>query len=120
MAAYDMEGTIKVINDVMTFPSGFSKREFVITTEGDRFPQEIKFECVKERTSLLDNLKEGQKVKVTFDIQGREYNGKYFVNLNAWKIGAPGAGAGAGGAAAQDEPPFDENDAFTEGDDIAF
>ncbi len=117
MATYDMEGTVKLIEELKTFPSGFSKREFVLTTEGDRFPQEIKFECVKDRTALLDKLSEGQKVKVSFDIQGREYNGRYFVNLNAWKIVSGGGGAAD---AAGEEPPFDENDAFTEDPDISF
>ncbi len=119
MAAYEMEGTVKVINELMTFPSGFSKREFVITTEGERFPQDVKFECVKDRTAMLDKIKEGQKVNVTFDIQGREYNGKYFVNLNAWKINAPGAGA-AKTAPTMEEPPFDENDAFDDNLDVSF
>ncbi|HAS81820.1 MAG TPA: hypothetical protein DCS43_03885 [Verrucomicrobia bacterium] len=117
MAAYEMEGTVKVINELMTFPSGFSKREFVITTEGDRFPQDVKFECVKDRTALLDKIKEGQKINVTFDVQGREYNGKYFVNLNAWKISAPGASTKA---APDMEPPFDENDAFNDDPDVSF
>ena len=119
MAAYEMEGTVKMIMDEMTFPSGFSKREFVVTSEGERFPQEIKFECLKDRTSLLNNVKEGQQVKVTFDIQGREYNGKYFNNLVAWKIGDPAAGGGASAAPA-DEPPFDENDAFVDDPEIQF
>ncbi len=118
MASYDMEGTVKLIEELKTFPSGFSKREFVLTTDGERFPQEIKFECVKDRTSLLDKISEGQKIKVSFDVQGREYNGRYFVNLNAWKItdGAAGGDAPAG----DDEPPFDENDAFVDEPDIAF
>lgn len=117
MATYDMEGTVKLIEELKTFPSGFSKREFVITTEGERFPQEIKFECVKDRTALLDSVKEGQKIRISFDIQGREYNGKYFVNLNAWKIAAAGAG---GAAAANEEPPFDENDAFSDEPEVVF
>lgn len=118
MAAYEMEGTVKLIDKEMTFPSGFSKREFVITTADDRFPQDIKFECLKDKTALLDKIKEGQTIKVTFDIQGREYNGKYFHNLVAWKL----ADAAAGGAApaAGDEPPFDENDAFVDDSDIQF
>ena len=62
--------------------------------------------------------KEGQKIKVTFDISGREYNGKYFVNLVAWKLGDPAAGGAA--PAANDEPPFDENDAFMDDSDIQF
>ena len=117
MATYDMEGTVKRIEELKTFPSGFSKREFVITTDGERFPQDIKFECVKDRTALLEKVSEGQKIKVSFDIQGREYNGKYFVNLNAWKIAAAGGG---GASPAADEPPFDENDAFADEPDSAF
>jgi hypothetical protein len=118
MAAYEMEGTVKLIDKEMTFPSGFSKREFVITTEGERFPQDIKFECLKDKTALLDKFKEGQRIKVTFDVSGREYNGKYFVNLVAWKLGDPAAGGAS--PAAKDEPPFDENDAFGDDPDIQF
>ncbi len=118
MAAYEMSGAVKVIMDEMTFPSGFSKREFVLTTEADRFPQEVKFECLKDKAALLNNVKQGQKIKVTFDVNGREYNGKYFVSLVAWKI----ADAGAAGAApaANDEPPFDENDALGDDPEIQF
>ncbi len=41
-------GTIKVIEDLKTFPSGFMKREFVITTN-DKYPQDIKFEVTKDK-----------------------------------------------------------------------
>lgn len=82
---YEISGTIKVIFDPQTFSSGFSKREFVITT-ADKFPQDIKLECLKDKAAMLDELAEGQPVKVQFDINGREYNGRYFVNLSAWRI----------------------------------
>ncbi len=86
MAAYNLTGTVKVLMDTMKFDSGFTKREFVVTTEGDRFPQDIKFECVKDRCSLLDNVKPGQRVTVSFDLRGNEYKERYFVSLSAWKI----------------------------------
>lgn len=89
--AYEISGTIKVLFETQSFPSGFSKREFVITTEG-KFPQDIKLECLKEKADQLDLVREGQKVKVQFDINGREYNGRYFVNLNAWKVEPEGDG----------------------------
>ncbi len=91
--AYEISGKIKVLFDTQSFPSGFSKREFVITTEG-KFPQDIKLECLKEKADQLDNLQEGQAVKVRFDINGREYNGRYFVNLNAWRV-EPDEGGGS-------------------------
>jgi len=91
---YEAKGKIKLISETQTFPSGFSKREFVVTTEDSKYPQDLKFEVVKDKTSVLDNYKEGQDVLVNFDIRGNEYNGKYYVNLSCWKLSG-GSGGGA-------------------------
>ncbi len=96
---YQLEGTIKLINDIQTFPSGFSKREFVVTSD-DQYPQDIKFEFVKEKCEVLDKFAKGQRVNVNFRIRGNEYQGKYYVNLAAFKLDALDGG-GAGGS----EPP---------------
>ncbi len=85
---YEAQGTIKIISDTQTFGSGFTKREFVITTGDSKWPQDIKFEIVKDKCALLDQFSTGQAVSVSFDIRGNEYNGKYYVNLNCWKIQA--------------------------------
>ncbi len=83
--SYEISGTLKVINEVQTFGSGFTKREFVVTTQ-EQYPQDIKLELVKDKTSLLDRLRVNDKVTVKFNIRGNEYQGKYFVNLQAWAI----------------------------------
>jgi hypothetical protein len=106
MAAYEMTGTVKVVMDEVTFPSGFNKREFVVTTEDDRYPQDIKFETVKEKTAMLNDLTAGQKVKVTFDLRGNEHNGRYYTNLSAWRIEAAGE---AGAAAAEPGSAIDDS-----------
>ena len=93
-----IDGKIKVIFDTQTWDSGFSKREFVITTQ-EQYPQDVKFEAIKDRTTLLDDMKEGDDVEVSFNVRGNEYNGKYYVNLQAWKIQKVTANAGA------DAPP---------------
>lgn len=93
---FEIEGKVHLINDIQTFNSGFTKREFVVEVEDGKFPQQIKFEAVKDKTSLTDGLSVGDPVKVYFDIRGNEYNGRYFVNLNAWKLEKAGAGGGAG------------------------
>jgi translation initiation factor IF-3 len=103
---YELSGTVKEIFEEQTFGSGFNKREFVVTTEADKYPQEIKFECVKEKVELVNQLSKGDKVKVTFDLRGREWQGKYFVNLAAWKV----EGASAGGGTSNEPPPFDPAD----------
>lgn len=110
--SYEMTGTVKIVKDTMSFPSGFTKREFVITTDDERFPQPIQFACLKDRTALLDGVKAGERVKVTFDIRGREYNDRHFVDLTAFKIerldgAVPGAADDAPSADDfADEPPL--------------
>jgi hypothetical protein len=101
---HELSGTVKEIFEEQTFGSGFNKREFVITDEADKYPQDIKFECVKEKVELVNNLNKGDKVKVTFDIRGREWQGKYFVNLAAWKVENLAAGSSS------EPPPFDPAD----------
>lgn len=63
------------------------KRGFVIET-ADQYPKTICFDTFGEKTSLIDPLSEGQEVDVHFNLESREYNGKYFHNINAWKIEA--------------------------------
>lgn len=102
---FEISGTIKKIFDEQTFGSGFNKREFVLTVPDGRFPQDIKFETVKDKTSLLNPLKVGDEIKVSFDIRGREWKENYYVNLNAWKIESAGASGAPGG---EDGPPLRE------------
>jgi len=108
---YEMSGRIKAVFEVMTFASGFTKREFVLTTE-DNYPQAVKFVCVKEKTALLDGLQPGARVSVSFRIRGNEYKERYFVDLQAFKIEPLEGAAGAPPKAADDldDNPF--NDQF--------
>lgn len=84
--AYDIEGEVKIIEDVQTFGSGFTKRAFVIIVEDGKYPQEIALECLKDTVSQLDGISVGDQVRIKFDIRGREYNGRYFNNLVAWSV----------------------------------
>ena len=104
---YELSGTVKEIFEEKTFGSDFNVREFVVTTEADKYPQDICLQCVKEKVEMVNKLKPGEKVKVSFDLRGREYQGRYFVNLNAWKVVSAGAG---GGSASDEPPPFDPAD----------
>jgi hypothetical protein len=110
--AYDLTGKIKLIQDAQTFGSGFTKREMVVVVEDGKYPQEINLEFIQDKVSLLDTVSIGQEVTVTFDIRGREYNGRYFNNLQGWKIVAgEGAAAPATAAPAADgKPPVADKD----------
>jgi len=84
---YNFEGVIKVINPIQTWDSGFSKREIVLSSLGEKFEQLIKFEFIKELAEKLNDFKVGDNVKVVFTLRGNEYKGKYYTNLNAIAIG---------------------------------
>ena len=86
MSELKLNGKIKLIGEKQTFDSGFTKVEFVITTEGD-YPQDVKFEIVKDKCDdFLQYNKVGKDVEVSFNIRGNEYKGKYYVSLQAWKV----------------------------------
>jgi hypothetical protein len=57
-----------------------------VTVDDGRYPQDINLEFVKDKIALLNELEPGQAVRVSFDIRGREYNGRYYNNLQAWKV----------------------------------
>jgi hypothetical protein len=114
MSNISKEGEIIAIDEIIEFDSGFTKREFVIkSTDDGEYPQDIKFELVKDKTALVDKYKLGDKVTVHFNVRGREYNGKYYVNLVAWKLDGQGLAANpvqqqsaAATTTPQDDIPF--------------
>lgn len=114
MNNYEMTGKVTRILDAQTFSSGFTKREFIIQTD-DKYPQSIKFECVKERLSLLDKVHDGDTVNVSFRIRGSEYNGKFFVNLQAIGVTVASAGGGAGSEDGERIPPEPEAEVGSDG-----
>jgi len=81
-----IEGSIVSIGETQTFNRGFTKRELVISVPGGRYPQKIPLQVTGEKCVTLDDLSVDQWVVINFDVRGHEYNGRYFVNLEAWKI----------------------------------
>jgi len=78
-------GTVETVLPLETFNSGFSKRVLVINT-GDKYPQTIPVEFVKDKTETLDGLTKGQEVTAYVNLRGSEYNGKYYANIQGWKL----------------------------------
>jgi len=89
----EVQGRIKMIGETQTFGgNGFRKREIVVTTE-EQYPQHIMVEFVQDKTDLLNNFKEGQQVKISINLRGREWvnpqgETKYFNSIQGWRIEA--------------------------------
>lgn len=99
--------------------ASFKKREFVLETMDGQYPQLVKFQVLQDKVSLLENCQEGDTIKVTFDLSGREYNSPkgetlYFTNLNCWrleKVGAGNAKSNASNSSFENAPFPSSNDA---------
>lgn len=103
----------------------FRAREFVIEIDGGNYPQFIKFQCVQDRTAIVDDVNEGDQIKVHFDLRGREWQGKYFTNLNAWRVESVQPTAGVSGAADENFGEFpaasdDPGEDLSGSDDLPF
>lgn len=115
----ELRGKIKLIMDEQRFDSGFFKREFVVTTQ-EQYPQDLKFELLKERTEMLNGKNVGDELTVHFDVRGSEWQGRYYVNLVAWKLESVAAGANPavdGPPKAEDLPPIQPVDIEESADD---
>ena len=118
---YELTGKILVLNETQAFASGFTKREFVVETD-EKYPQQIKLEAVKEGCDKLDAFNLGDNIKVAFNLRGNEFNGKYYVNLQAWKFDGDGEQKPAQAPPQRLQPPLAAtDDALDEDmDDIPF
>lgn len=68
--------------------NAWQKREFVIQTAG-QYPKKVCLQLFGERVNECPS--EGDDVKVSFDAESREYNGRWYTQLNAWKVEKQGA-----------------------------
>jgi len=65
--------------------NGFTKRLLVIETN-EQYPQKLPIDFVKDKTSLLDQIKIDQDVKIQINLRGSEHNGRWYAQIQGWKI----------------------------------
>lgn len=123
--AFEVEGKLHRLFPTEQKTASFQAREFVLEIPDGNYPQLVKFQAVQERCAMLDNFNEGDRLKVSFDLRGREWNGKYLTNLNAWRIES--AGQSEARSAAPDErfpaepfPDYSETPPPANMDDLPF
>ncbi len=116
--SFEINGKLHKIYPTEQKTSSFRAREFVIIISEDNYPQHIKFQLTQDRCDLLDQYSEGNNVKVSFDLRGREWTNPqgeqvYFTNLNAWRL----ANADEGGATAEQAPQAAPESPFPNSED---
>jgi hypothetical protein len=86
MSDSTIKGAIKLINPIKVISDKFSVREFVVTTPDEKYPQDILFQTINDKMAVLESLGVGQQVEVSYNVRGREFNGRYYNTLDAWKV----------------------------------
>lgn len=91
----------------------WKKQDIIVETLGSQYPKKI---CISIWGDKADTniLQIGNELSISFDVESREYNGRWYTDVKAWKVEA----AGTGSYRSNDEqppigppPPFeDEND----------
>ena len=91
--------------------NNWKAQEYVIETE-EQYPKKMCFEIfgADRIQSMSPLLQVGNTVKVSFDIDAREWNGRYFNSIRAWKVELPDQAAAA--AAAPGVQPMPAPEAF--------
>lgn len=92
--SYEITGKLVVRFDTVQRSENFKTREFVIEktedANGRSFTNYVKFQCVQDRTNMLDRFNIGDEVKVQFNIKGtkweRDGRTNYITNLDAWRM----------------------------------
>ena len=107
--SFEITGTLVKKYEVETKGESFRVRDFVIkANDGGQYDNFVKFQTTQDRTSIVEDLNEGDEIKVHFDLRGRQWQDKYFTNLNAWRVeNLASSGATAGTSAAASDAPGD-------------
>jgi len=117
--SFQVKGKLHKKFDTENKTETFQAREFVIVVSEGNYPQYIKFQLTQDRCGLIDNFEENQEIEVFFDLRGREWNEKYFTNLNAWKV-QPGQEAVDSTFPDENQAPGKEDVQFEDFDDLPF
>ena len=109
VALPEMSGTSRSGN-------AWKKREYVLETQ-DTYPKKIHFDFFGERADQFP-LNIGDVIKLSFDIESREFSGRWYTDIRCWRCDveqpgaapaaapAPGVAAPIPAAPAEDEFPF--------------
>lgn len=108
-------GTVKQILEIQSGESKngqWKKQDFILEMPG-KYPRLV---CVTQWGEQIDknNLSEGETITAHIDLQSREYKGRWYTDVKAWRVES---GAGGQGEEGQASPEDNIIDFGPEGDD---
>lgn len=119
----DIKGKVHEVSPTTQVTDTLKKRELILEyIENPQYPEYIKFEAIQDRCNLLDSVKVGDNVEVSFNLKGRPWTDKtgkktYFNSLQLWRVNKLNEGAAP--SAPEYAPPVDLS-AAPDDDDLPF
>ncbi len=108
----ELEGRIVRRMNVQTGTSArgaWSKQDFIFEYQEGNYPSQV---CMnvwgEDKVRELDKYRDGDKVKISFNLSSREYNGRWYTDVRAWRIEPVAQGV----PAVQEAPPVSYDDPY--------
>ena len=88
----------------------WKKQSFLVDT-GAQYNPEICFQLFGEdKIEILNHHNEGDHVEISFNLSSKEFNGRYFHNIDAWRIESLVSSSSEAGEAPEFNAPATEED----------
>jgi hypothetical protein len=81
----------------------WKKQDYVLETINDNFPKKVSFGLFNDKIQQYP-MKVGDIVTISFDVEAREYNGRWYNDLRVWKVDQGDTTMAAGQQAFQQQP----------------
>lgn len=100
----------------------WKKQEFVIET-AEQYPKKICLSVWGDKVDSLKQFKPGANVTASINLESREFNGRWYTDVRAWRLQVAVEGAEGGQFEAHPQEFGQENNenyTATEADDLPF
>lgn len=100
--------------------SAWKKQDIIVETDG-QYPKKI---CISIWGDKINEsqLKMGNTLRIDFDVESREYNGRWYTDVKAWKVELAEAGSTQEGGTYSpiESAPPSRSENLPAGDDLPF
>lgn len=93
----------------------WKKQDIIVETDG-QYPKKICISIWGDKINA-SHLVVGNKLKIDFDVESREYNSRWYTDVKAWRTEVVGANSGG---TSDELPPPDFEPITSNGDDLPF
>jgi hypothetical protein len=95
----------------------WKKQDIIVETEG-QYPKKVCVTVWGDKIDI-DKLQPGSLLKIDFDVESREFNGKWYTDVKAWKIDVDSGAASSSKPAKPEDLTYQDN-VHDDKDDLPF